>query len=68
MSDLKEEFKRRREERRRYRSNTWTNFFIRILALIFVVLVIRHFGKRAQELKNTRTFSQPDTVEIQQGN
>jgi hypothetical protein len=65
MSDLKEEFKRRREERRRYRSNTWTNFFIRILALIFVILIIRHFGKRAQELKNSNSFSQPDTVEIQ---
>ncbi|MBC8485709.1 MAG: hypothetical protein ISS80_00080 [Candidatus Cloacimonetes bacterium] len=67
MSDLKEEFKRRREERRRYRSNTWTNFFIRILALIFVILIIRHFGRRAQELKDTRVFSSPDTVEIQQG-
>ncbi len=67
MSDLKEEFKRRREERRRYRSNTWTNFFIRILALIFVIFIIRHFGRRAQELKDTNSFSQPDSVEIQQG-
>lgn len=65
MREFKEEFEKRREERRRYRSNTWTNFFIRILALIFVILVIRHFGRRAQELKNTGTFSPPDTVEIQ---
>ena len=67
MDEFKQELERRREQRRRKRTSTWTNFFFRILALIFVILIIRYFASRAKQPKNSQKFFQPDTVEVQKG-
>lgn len=49
---FKEELQRRIEERRRQKSNTWFNLIIRILALIFVIMIIRYFGSiRAKKME-----------------
>jgi len=44
MKSVKELIEKRREQMRVKRSSTWINMIIRIIVLIFVILVIRHFG------------------------
>ncbi|MBT3168814.1 MAG: hypothetical protein HN952_04295 [Candidatus Cloacimonetes bacterium] len=44
MKSVKELIEKRREQMRAKRSSTWINMIIRIIVLIFVILVIRHFG------------------------
>lgn len=59
--DFHEEIERRRSERRRQRSNTWLNLIIRIIALIFILLIIRYFGIiRSSRLKS---FFQQETID-----
>ncbi|MCF7792640.1 MAG: hypothetical protein K9N09_00795 [Candidatus Cloacimonetes bacterium] len=41
---FKEELERRIHERRKQKTNSWFNLIIRILALVFVVMIIRYFG------------------------
>ena len=63
-SDFREEIEHRRKVRRRQRSNTWTNLIIRIVALIFVILIIRYFGDL--EDKQLRFFPEKTTADSMQ--
>ena len=64
-SDFNDEIMRRREERRRKRSNTWLNLIIRIIALIFVILIIRYFGTvRVEHLEKKSRNSIVDSTKI----
>jgi len=64
-NDFHDEILRRREERRRKRSNTWLNLIIRIIALIFVIVIIRYFGTvRAEQLERKSRNSIVDSTQI----
>jgi predicted nucleic acid-binding Zn ribbon protein len=64
-SDFHDEIMRRREERRRKRSNTWLNLIIRIIALVFVIVIIRYFGTvRVEQLKKKTRNSIVDSTQI----
>ncbi|RLC51862.1 MAG: hypothetical protein DRI23_04130 [Candidatus Cloacimonadota bacterium] len=64
-SDFHDEILRRREERRRKRSNTWLNLIIRIIALIFVIAIIRYFGTvRVEQLERKSRNSVVDSTQI----
>jgi len=67
MKEFKEEIERRRQERRSMRSSTWINFIIRILALIFVVMIIRYFSNpNPNKFRSWINFTSPDTVQVQE--
>ncbi len=63
---FKDEIQRRISERKQQKSNTWFNLIIRILALIFVILIIRYFGalreKRIEFL--LKNYPQQDTIQV----
>ena len=64
-SDFRQEIEHRRKERRRQRSNTWTNLIIRIIALIFVILVIRYFGTlKEKQLKTFFPKTTADSIQV----
>jgi hypothetical protein len=64
-SDFQEEIARRKEKRRGQRSNTWIDFFLRILLFAAIILVIRHFGKiRSQKIGVMLQSNTPDTTEV----
>ena len=44
MKKFKEEFERRRVERRNKRSSTWIGLIIRILILAFVIMIMKNLG------------------------
>lgn len=66
MKDFHSEIERRREERKRQRSNTWINLIIRIIALIFVILIIRYMNSiRTNRINSILfNFNETDSTEI----
>ena len=67
MKEFKEEIERRRQERRSMRSSTWVNFIIRILALVFVVMIIRYFSDaNPEKFRSWITSSKIDTIQVQE--
>jgi hypothetical protein len=58
VNKFKEEFERRKNERRAKKSNTWMNFIIRIIVLIFLILIIRTLGKTISEQKIQKDYPQ----------
>jgi len=67
MKEFKEEIERRRQERRGMRSSTWINFIIRILALIFVVMIIRYFSDSdPDKFRSWITTIKTDSIQVQE--
>jgi len=67
MKEFKEEIERRRQERRSMRSSTWINFIIRILALIFVVMIIRYFSdSNPDKFRSWISTSKTDSITVQE--
>ena len=67
MKEFKEEIERRRQERRGMRSSTWVNFIIRILALVFVVMIIRYFSDPDPEkFRSWITSAKTDSIQVQE--
>jgi hypothetical protein len=67
MKEFKEEIEKRRQERRRMRSSTWINFIIRILALIFVVMIIRYFSDSdPDKFRSWITTIKTDSIQVQE--
>ncbi len=67
MKEFKEEIERRRQERRSMRSSTWINFIIRILALVFVVMIIRYFSdSNPDKFKSWISTSKTDSITVQE--
>ncbi|MCD4795875.1 MAG: hypothetical protein K8R49_01710 [Candidatus Cloacimonetes bacterium] len=65
MNEFKEELLRRRENRRKKRISTWTNLLIRILALIFVIAIIRYLGKsNVRKIERSNKTAQMDTIQV----
>ncbi|MDY6914857.1 MAG: hypothetical protein SVM86_00890 [Candidatus Cloacimonadota bacterium] len=58
MNKFKEEFERKKKERRAHKSNTWVNFFIRLLILIFLILLIKTLGETIMEHKLQQKYPQ----------
>jgi len=65
MKEFKEEIERRHQERRSLRSSTWINFIIRILALVFVVLLIRYFSDPNPD-KFRGWITTTDSIQVQE--
>jgi len=65
MKEFKEEIEKRRQERRSLRSSTWINFIIRILALIFIVLLIRYFSDSNPD-KFRSWITTTDSIQVQE--
>ncbi|MCK5051502.1 MAG: hypothetical protein KAS53_07220 [Candidatus Cloacimonetes bacterium] len=58
---------RRRRERRGMRNSTWVNFIIRILALVFVVMIIRYFSdSNSDKFRSWITSTKTDSVQVQE--
>ena len=67
MKEFKEEMERRRQERRGMRSSTWVNFIIRILALVFVVMIIRYFSDaNPDKFRSWISSSKTDSITVQE--
>ncbi|MCF7859318.1 MAG: hypothetical protein K9N07_08375 [Candidatus Cloacimonetes bacterium] len=67
MKEFREEIEKRRLERRNKRSSTWVNFFVRILALIFVILIIRYFSDAdPDKFRSWIASEQADSIEVQE--
>jgi len=67
MKEFKEEIERRRQERRSMRSSTWINFIVRILALVFVVMIIRYFSdSNPDKFRSWNSFAKTDSVQVQE--
>ena len=67
MKKFKEEIEKRRQERRSMRSSTWINFIIRILALVFVVMIIRYFSDpNTDKFRSWITSAKTDSVQVQE--
>ncbi len=67
MKEFKEEIERRRLERRGMRSSTWVNFIIRILALVFVVMIIRYFSDaNPDKFRSWITTTKTDSIQTQE--
>jgi len=67
MKEFKEEIERRRQERRSMRSSTWINFIIRILALVFVVMIIRYFSdSNPDKFRSWISTSKTDSIAVQE--
>jgi len=67
MKEFKEEIERRRQERRSMRSSTWINFIIRILALVFVVMIIRYFSEsNPDKFRSWISTSKTDSITVQE--
>ncbi len=67
MKEFKEEIERRRQERRGMRSSTWVNFIIRILALVFVVMIIRYFSDaNPDKFRSWITSTKTDSIQTQE--
>jgi len=60
MKKFKDEFERRKEERRHKTFSTWKNLFFRILLLICVVLIIRYLSSMKAN-KINYFFNSPDS-------
>ena len=68
MNEFKEELLRRRENRRKKRISTWTNLLIRILALIFVIVIIGYLGKsNIKKIERLKKTAQIDTIQVFEG-
>jgi len=52
MDNFREEILRRRNERKNKRSTNWLSLIFKLLLLIFVVAIIRFFGKPVQKTEN----------------
>ncbi|MEA2096598.1 MAG: hypothetical protein U9P73_07910 [Candidatus Cloacimonadota bacterium] len=60
-------FEKRRSEMREKGSSTWINFIVRILALIFIVMIIRYFSDSDPEkFRSWINFTSPDSVQVQE--
>lgn len=67
MNKFKEEIEKRRQERRSMRSSTWVNFIIRILALVFVVMIIRYFSdSNPDKFRSWISSAKTDSVQVQE--
>ena len=67
MKEFKEEIEKRRQEHRNMRSSTWINFIVRILALIFVIMIIRYFADpEPEKFRSWKTNTKPDTINVQE--
>ena len=67
MKEFKEEIERRRQERRSMRSSTWINFIIRILALVFIVIIIRYFSDaNPNKFRSWISSSKTDSIQVQE--
>ncbi len=67
MKEFREEMERRRQERRSMRSSTWINFIIRILALVFVVMIIRYFSdSNPDKFRSWITSTKTDSIQVQE--
>jgi len=67
MKEFKEEIERRRLERRSMRSSTWINFIIRILALVFVIMIIRYFSdSNPDKFRSWISTSKTDSIQVQE--
>ncbi|MDP8203981.1 MAG: hypothetical protein P9L95_05565 [Candidatus Tenebribacter mawsonii] len=67
MKEFKEEIEKRRQEHRSMRSSTWVNFIVRILALIFVIMIIRYFSDpNPEKFRSWKTEVNTDTIHIQE--
>ena len=67
MKEFKEEIEKRRQERRSMRSSTWINFIIRILALVFVVMIIRYFSDpNPDKFRTWISSSKTDSIQVQE--
>jgi len=56
MSKFSEEWEERMKNRRSGKSNTWSNFLVKLLLLIFVIMLIKFFG--SSDTKKFRDFIQ----------
>lgn len=54
MGKFNDEWEERFKNRRSGKINTWSNFLIKLLLLIFVIMLIRFFG--ASDTKKFRDF------------
>jgi len=50
MSNIGENFKRKRHERRNQKASTWTNLIIKIILLIFVIMIIRNLSQSKKNI------------------
>ncbi|MDP8201341.1 MAG: hypothetical protein P9M11_04305 [Candidatus Tenebribacter burtonii] len=67
MKEFKEEIEKRRQVRRNMRSSTWINLIIRILALIFVVMIIRYFSDaNPEKFRSWITSTKTDSIPVQE--
>lgn len=67
MKEFKEKIERRRQEMRNKRSSTWVNFIIRILALVFVIMIIKYFSNsNPDKFRSWVTSSKTDSIQIQE--
>jgi len=67
MKEFKEEIEKRRQERRSMRSSTWINFIIRILALVFIVIIIRYFSDaNPNKFRSWISSSKTDSIQVQE--
>lgn len=67
MKEFKEKIERRRQEMRNKRSSTWVNFIIRILALVFVIMIIKYFSNsNPDKFRSWVTSSKTDSIQVQE--
>ncbi len=67
MKEIKEKIERRWQEMRNKRSSTWVNFIIRILALVFVIMIIRYFSNsNPDKFRSWVTSSKTDSIQVQE--
>lgn len=62
MKEFREEFERRRQERRASKSSSWVFLVLKILFFIFVVLLIRYFAN--PDPRNFRSFRTDNSAEL----
>lgn len=56
MDNFREEILRRRNERRNKRSPNWLSLVFKLLLLIFVVIIIRFFGKPVEKKESFNQY------------
>lgn len=63
-SKFRQELERRISERRREKTNSWVNLFIKILILVFVILIIHYFGGiRSRKIIQFYNLQEPKQTE-----
>jgi len=64
MKSFREEFQRRKEDRRRSRSASWLHWLLKIIFFIFVILMIRYFGSPdPDKFRNWQKFNDQNPIE-----